>query len=51
MNILFSQNSHLPVLDILLLLFGLYVRYIIGRRRFNRRGIAGIQGFKSYGYA
>jgi hypothetical protein len=38
-------------MKILLLLFGLLVRYIIGRRKFNRRNIAGIQGFKSYAIA
>lgn len=27
---------------------GLLVRYIIGKRRFNRRGIAGLQLFSSY---
>jgi len=41
----------MKVLGILLLLFGLFLRYIIGRRKFNRRSIAGIQGFKSYSYA
>ena len=35
-------------MKILLLLFGLLVRYIIRRRRFNRRSMAGVQGFKSY---
>jgi hypothetical protein len=35
-------------MKILLLLLGLLVRYIIGRRRFNRRSLAGVQGFKSY---
>jgi hypothetical protein len=38
-------------MKILLLLFGLLVRYIIGRRKFNRRSIAGVQGFKSYAIA
>jgi hypothetical protein len=41
----------MKILGILLLLFGLFLRYAIGRRRFNRRSIAGIQGFKSYSYA
>lgn len=27
---------------------GILVRYIIGRRRFNRRGVAGLQLFSSY---
>ncbi|MDB5158718.1 MAG: hypothetical protein JWR50_3425 [Mucilaginibacter sp.] len=38
-------------MKILLLLFGLLVRYIIRRRRFNRRSMAGVQGFKSYAIA
>jgi hypothetical protein len=38
-------------MKILLLLFGLLVRYFIGRRRFNRRSLAGVQGFKSYAIA
>jgi hypothetical protein len=32
----------------LLLAIGLFIRYYIGRRRFNRRGIAGLQQFSSY---
>jgi len=38
-------------MKILLILLGLLVRYIIGRRRFNRRSMAGVQGFKSYAIA
>lgn len=38
-------------MKILLLLLGLLVLYIIGRRRFNRRSLAGVQGFKTYGNA
>ncbi len=41
----------MKIIGILLLLFGLFLRYTIGRRRFNRRSIAGVQGFKSYSYA
>jgi len=37
--------------QLLLLAIGLFMRYLIGRRRFNRRSIAGIQGFKNYSYA
>ncbi|GAA0536944.1 hypothetical protein [Chitinophaga japonensis] len=33
---------------ILLVLAGLLIRFIIGYRRFNRRGIAGLQHFSSY---
>ena len=28
---------------------GLFIRYHIGRRRFNRRGIGGLQHFPTYG--
>jgi len=38
-------------MEIILLLFGLLLRYIIGRRRFNRRSLAGVQGFRSYAMA
>jgi hypothetical protein len=30
---------------------GLFIRYQIGRRRFNRRGMAGLQQFQNYGKA
>ncbi len=32
----------------ILIAIGFAVRYIIGRRRFNRRGITGLQVFASY---
>ena len=51
MKLLLFQHSHLPGHGILLLIIGLSVRYTIGRRRFNRRSIAGIQGFKAYSFA
>jgi len=35
----------------LLIAIGLFIRYHIGRRRFNRRGIGGLQQFSSYGKA
>ena len=41
----------MKILCILLLFFGLFLHYMIGRRRFQRRSIAGIQGFKSYSLA
>jgi hypothetical protein len=31
-----------------MLAVGILILYIIGRRRFNRRGVAGLQQFKSY---
>jgi len=37
-----------PMLSIAI---GLFIRYHIGRRRFNRRGTCGLQQFSSYGKA
>ncbi|MFA6245456.1 MAG: hypothetical protein WC615_00855 [Mucilaginibacter sp.] len=34
---------------LLLIAIGLFIRYQIGRRRFNRRGIGGLQQFPTYG--
>jgi len=39
------------VLGVILLIIGLTLRYLIGRRRFNRRNAAGIPQFSSYGLA
>lgn len=39
---------HTSNYSILLLALGLFIRYLIGRRRFNRRSIAGMQAFSSY---
>lgn len=36
---------------LILLVIGLFIRYQIGKRRFNRRGMAGLQQFSSYGRA
>ena len=36
---------------LLLLLVGLAIRFIIGRRRFNRRGVGGLQHYNSYALA
>lgn len=33
---------------ILLISLGLFLRYQIGKRRFNRRSVTGVQLFKSY---
>ncbi|MGF7072365.1 hypothetical protein [Mucilaginibacter sp. 3215] len=43
--------DHLTIYAIILLLIGLLLRYLIGRRRFNRRNIAGLQHFRSYSQA
>jgi hypothetical protein len=42
------QNYYAPC-GWLLLALGLFIRYHIGRRRFNRRGIGGLQQFPTYG--
>jgi hypothetical protein len=36
---------------LLLVAIGLFIRYHIGRRRFSRRGMAGLQQFPAYGRA
>ncbi|SDH50035.1 hypothetical protein [Mucilaginibacter gossypii] len=42
------HNYTVSILSIILLVIGVSIRYIIGRRRFNRRGVAGLPHFKSY---
>jgi hypothetical protein len=51
MKNLIHHTNHLTICAITLLAIGLSIRYIIGKRRFNRRGVAGLQHFKSYGVA
>jgi len=51
MKNLIHHTNHLTIYAIILLTIGLSLRYIIGKRRFNRRGIAGLQHYKSYGVA
>jgi hypothetical protein len=51
MKNLIHYTTHLTIYAIILLAVGLLLRYIIGKRRFNRRGVAGLQYFKSYGVA
>jgi len=36
---------------LLLVGIGLFIRYQVGKRRFNRRGIGGVQHFSGYGKA
>jgi hypothetical protein len=43
-----TQHSYTISCGMLLIAFCLFIRYLIGRRRFNRRGIAGLQQFSSY---
>ena len=42
------HNYTVLIIAIILFVSGLLIRYIIGRRRFNRREIDGLQHFKSY---
>lgn len=42
------HNYTVLIIAIILFVAGLLIRYIIGRRRFNRRGVGGQQHFKSY---
>ncbi|WP_084111208.1 molybdenum ABC transporter permease [Chryseobacterium taiwanense] len=39
---------YLLIISIISLLSGFSLRYWINRRKFNRRGIGGIEGFSSY---
>jgi hypothetical protein len=45
---LINIHNHTHIIAILLIGIGLLFRYIISRRRFNRRGGAGLQLFSSY---
>ncbi|MCE7044440.1 hypothetical protein [Dyadobacter sp. CY312] len=40
--------STVQVVGFVLLLTGLFVRLLIGKRRFDRRGVGGMQHFRSY---
>lgn len=46
-----DYKDHLTVCTVVVLLTGLLLRYWIGRRRYNRRNVAGLQCFKSYSAA
>jgi len=48
MTLLFIHTYHTNHYGILLLITGLFIRYQIGRRRFNRRSVVGVQIFSSY---
>jgi hypothetical protein len=41
-------HNHTHLIAFLLIGIGLLLRYLISRRRFNRRGVAGLQLFSSY---
>lgn len=42
------ENLSVLIIGIFLLSFGSVVRYLIGKRKFKRRTIGGMQVFKSY---
>jgi hypothetical protein len=44
-----KHHSYTVPCGLLLVAIGSFIRYHIGRRRFNRRGIGGLQQFPSYG--
>jgi len=48
MKLLIIHHNHITLHACILLGVGLIIRYLIGRRRFNRRSIAGLQLFSSY---
>ncbi len=43
-----NELTRIQVHGIYLLIAGLVIRFVIGRRRFNRRGVGGLQHFNSY---
>ncbi|WP_439697407.1 hypothetical protein ACFGVS_03125 [Mucilaginibacter sp. AW1-7] len=51
MKYLTHHINHLTIYAIVLLVIGLLICYTIGRRRFNRRGVAGLQYFNTYARA
>ena len=42
------MESYYNIYGIIFLLIGVFIRYQIGKRRFNRRNIAGLQIYTSY---
>ena len=46
-----DYQEHITFCAGILILIGLILRYWIGNRRFNRRGVAGMQYYKSYNVA
>lgn len=43
-----NELTRIQIHGIYLLIAGLVIRFIVGRRRFKRRGIGGLQHFNSY---
>jgi hypothetical protein len=48
MRLLALHSSPANHYGVLLLIAGLFIRYQIGRRRFNRRTVAGVQIYSGY---
>jgi len=48
MELLIIHLNNMGLHAYILIGLGLAIRYIISRRRFNRRGVAGLQQFSSY---
>lgn len=48
---IFQQDFMIMVSGVILLLIGLALRFFVGRRRFNRRGVGGLQQYSTYGKA
>ncbi|SDL84760.1 hypothetical protein SAMN04488084_102656 [Pedobacter antarcticus] len=42
------MESYFNIYGVLFLLIGVFIRYQIGKHRFNRRNIAGLQIYTSY---
>jgi len=48
MKLLIIPHNHMMLHALVLIGIGLAIRYVLSRRRFNRRGVAGLQLFSSY---
>ena len=46
-----TQPNYTIPCGLLLLAICLFIRYQIGKRRFNRRGVGGVEHFSTYGKA
>ncbi len=42
------KNTSMKVLGVVLIVIGVIIRYSVGKRRFNRRTITGLEVFRSY---
>lgn len=51
MKTLIAYHTQMDIYAVSLMLIALILLYLVGKRRFNRRGIAGTQYFSSYNKA